>query len=80
MTDSGCTRALPVVVKAVYRSCCGSVMSSSWWNSCIFWIKIKYEFKATYQGKVAINLNPEVDVGWGEVGGENATHHIIARI
>ena len=54
-------------------------MSSSWWNSCIFWVNMKYPvciwcdlFKATYQGKVAINLNPEVDVGGGE--GESATH------
>ena len=35
---------------------------------CIWWDL----FKATYQGKVAINLNPEVDIGVGE--GESTTH------
>ena len=34
----------------------------SWWNS--FWVKIKYKFwdlfTATYEGKVAFNLNPEL--------------------
>ena len=30
-------------------------------------------FKAAYQGKVAINLNPEVDIGGGGEG-ESATH------
>ena len=36
---------------------------------CIWWDL----FKATYQGKVAINLKPEVDVG-GEGGGERVQH------
>ena len=37
-------------------------------EKCIWWDL----FIATYQGKVAINLNPEVDMGGG--GGESATH------
>ena len=48
--------------RAVYSFGCGAVVSSSWWNSYIFWVK------ATYQEKVAINLNPEVDVGGGGGG------------
>ena len=36
------------VLRAVYRFGCGVVVSSSWWNSCIFWVKIKYEFGGTY--------------------------------
>ena len=34
--------------RAVYRCRCGAVVSSSWWNPCIFWVKIKYEFGGTY--------------------------------
>ena len=34
--------------RAVYRFGCGVVVSSSWWNSCLFWVKIKYEFGGTY--------------------------------
>ena len=34
--------------RAVYRFGCGAVVSSSWWNSCIFWVKIKYEFGGTH--------------------------------
>ena len=34
--------------RAVYRFGRGVVVSSSWWNSCIFWPKIKYEFGGTY--------------------------------
>ena len=38
-------------------------------------------FIATYQGKIAINLNPEVDIGGGGGGGRECnTHQIVARI
>ena len=30
--------------RAVYRFGCGAVESSSWWNSRIFWVKMKYAF------------------------------------
>ena len=46
-------------------------------NEICFWWDL---FKATYQGKVAINLNPEVDVGGGGGGRECNTHQIKARI
>ena len=39
-------------------------------NEICIWCDL---FNATYQGKVAINLNPEVDVGGGGEG-ESATH------
>ena len=41
----------------------GENEKSIWWDL----------FIATYQGKVAINLNPEVDMGWG--GGEERVQH-----
>ena len=34
--------------RAVYRFGCGVVVSSSWWNSCIFWVNKKKEFGGTY--------------------------------
>ena len=37
------------VTRAVYRFGCGAVVSSSWWNSCIFWVKIQYESKERLQ-------------------------------
>ena len=43
----------------------------------LIWLDI---FKATYQGKVAMNLNPEVDVWGGGSRGECNTHQIVARI
>ena len=66
--------------RAVYRFGCGAVVSSSWRNSCIFWAKLKYEFGESYlkQIKVAMNLNPEVDVrgggGRGECNTPNCGH------
>ena len=41
------------VIRAVYRFGCGAVVSSSWWNSYIFWVK------ATYQGKVAMRISED---------------------
>ena len=43
---------------------------------CIWWDLSK----ANYQGKVAMNLNPEVDAGCGRGRGECNTHQTVATI